>query len=196
MELRGPHHGPLCPESATGQPCPAGSATNHQGGHSDRDTGGSGLKWKQVMAANGRLMAAGCARDPLTGTNFQYHLEGDCSGGEGRKAGEESAGRSVEDGRDTRNTPRSHGRCSASKRQDVPSARGPGRSALAGTQGPHGHHRDAGSWRRAGWALRGQAQARSERASTSCLRPSEEGGSRQRGRGERPTDSIPGPRME
>lgn len=32
-------------------------------------------------------MAAG-ARSPLTGTNFQYHLEGGCSGS-GRKAGEE-----------------------------------------------------------------------------------------------------------
>lgn len=62
-------------------------------------------------------------------------MEGDCSGGEGRKAGEESAGRSAEDGRDTRNTLRSHGRCAASERQDVPSARGPGHSALAGTQG-------------------------------------------------------------
>lgn len=32
-------------------------------------------------------MAAG-ARSPLTGTNFQYHLEGGCSES-GRKAGEE-----------------------------------------------------------------------------------------------------------
>lgn len=33
-------------------------------------------------------MAAG-ARRPLTGTSFQYHLEGACPGSKGRKAGEE-----------------------------------------------------------------------------------------------------------
>lgn len=46
-------------------------------------------------------MAAG-AQSSLTGTNFQYHLEGDCSGSKGRKAGEEvsRAGPRVE-GRDT-----------------------------------------------------------------------------------------------
>lgn len=53
------------------------------------------------MEAGGVGMAAG-ARGPLTGTNFQYHLEGGCSGS-GRKAGEERqrAGPG-EHGRDTR----------------------------------------------------------------------------------------------
>lgn len=40
------------------------------------------------MEASDRVGMAAGARSPLTGTNFQYHLEGGCSGS-GRKAGEE-----------------------------------------------------------------------------------------------------------
>lgn len=112
-------------------------------------------------------------------------MEGDCSGGEGRKAGEESAGRSAEDGRDTLHTPRSHGRCAASERRAVSSARGPGRPALAGDPGDHRHPRDTSLWGRAGRAPQRTgakpAQRGPRQATCACLR----------GRLPRPT--APGP---
>lgn len=165
---------------------------HHQGGHSDKQSRAvcNGSKW---LRRDGRLDGSWAhARSSLTGTSFQYHLEGDCSGGEGRKAGEEvsTAGARV-DRRDTHlhtTFTREAGRPSALADDRRGSSQAPLRHwPLREPVGNSGNSARAGHQKgQEPTAIRGGAQ----RAVHAHLRKG--GGSRKCGRGEVPTDSIPG----